>query len=210
MLQIDGNTYSDILADKIIVEANKLGIVESLFLLIDNTSSLTKQLSNWSVIKEELKAFHVFDGDLVWGCKSWELGWKVPYTSQGIKLLTHHPHKRTVCKWYCPQCSCQRPQWWHHCPCQHSLGWRWVLPCWRNVSFLPLTLSCTAPIQHCAVYSCVVIVFFAKGSTLVCGVVGALALCTFLLSSFKVGAETAEHRYNLRLGVLAGDLQSKL
>jgi hypothetical protein len=41
-LQIDGNTYSDILADRIIIEANKLGIVESLFVLIDNTSSLTK------------------------------------------------------------------------------------------------------------------------------------------------------------------------
>ena len=41
-LQIDGNTYSDILADKFIIEANKLGIVESLFVLINNTSSLTK------------------------------------------------------------------------------------------------------------------------------------------------------------------------
>ena len=59
MLQIDGNTYSDILADKIIVEANKLGIVESLFVLINNTSSLTKQQPNGSAIKGELKAFHV-------------------------------------------------------------------------------------------------------------------------------------------------------
>ena len=40
-LQIDGNTYLDILADEIIIEANKLGIVESLFVLIENTSSLT-------------------------------------------------------------------------------------------------------------------------------------------------------------------------
>jgi hypothetical protein len=41
-LQIDGNTYVDILADKIIVEANNLGIVESLSVLMDNTSSLMK------------------------------------------------------------------------------------------------------------------------------------------------------------------------
>ena len=58
-LQIDGNIYLDILADKIIVEANKLGIVESLFVLINNTSSLTKQQPNGSAIKGELKAFHV-------------------------------------------------------------------------------------------------------------------------------------------------------
>ena len=64
-LQIDGNTYLDILADKIIIEAKKLCIVESLFVLINNTSSLTKQQPNGSVIEEELKAFHVLDGDLV-------------------------------------------------------------------------------------------------------------------------------------------------
>ena len=51
-----------------------------------------------------------------------------------------------------------------------------------------------------------VIVFFVKGSTIVCGVVGVLALCTFLLSLFKAGAELVQHRHNLRLGVLAGDL----
>ena len=65
LLQIDGNTCSGILADEIIVEANKLGIVESLFVLINKTSSLTKQQLNGSVINGELKAFHVFDGDLV-------------------------------------------------------------------------------------------------------------------------------------------------
>ena len=50
-LQIDGNTYLDILADKIIIEAKKLGIVESLFVLINTTSSLMKWQPNGSVIK---------------------------------------------------------------------------------------------------------------------------------------------------------------
>ena len=58
-MQIDGNTYLDILADKTIIEASKLGIVESLFVLINNTSSLTKQQPNGSVIKGELKLFYV-------------------------------------------------------------------------------------------------------------------------------------------------------
>ena len=54
VLQIDGNTYSDILADKNIVEANKLGIVESLFVLINNTSSLTKQLFRFQYLRSPL------------------------------------------------------------------------------------------------------------------------------------------------------------
>ena len=76
-LQIDGNTYLDILADEIIIEANKLGIVESLFVLIENTSSLTNWKPNGSVVEGELKAFHFFDEDLVWGYGVGNLGEKL-------------------------------------------------------------------------------------------------------------------------------------
>ena len=55
-----------------------------------------------------------------------------------------------------------------------------------------------------------VIVLFAKGSTIVLGVVSVLALHAFLLSLFKAGAESAQHRHDLRLGIPTGDLQSKL